>query len=361
MRAAVFYGPGNIVNKENYLTSIDNKDRIALKLKACAVCGYDVRVFRNGHSKVTPPIILGHEICGEITKDVYSGLGGKEILLKAGTRVTVSPIVPCMRCRYCSRNEYNLCLHLREIGSSINGGFAEYINIPTQLVKIGGLVPVPDNINDDEAALLEPLACCLNSQINLGRGLDSGGTMAIIGDGPIGLLHLLLSKSIGTRTILIGKIPGRLAKATSLGADLSLFFNRNNMDDSRYDEDTLRRVMCYTDGYGADSIIVATSSPAAFEFALKIAAKNSRINIFAGLTERCSVPLDLNWLHYNQVTVTGSFSSTPNMLKKGADLVSTGQIKLSEIISHHYSLMEVKNALLATENYLGLRVIIDKF
>jgi L-iditol 2-dehydrogenase len=361
MRAAVFYGPGNIVNKENYLTSIDNKDRIALKLKACAVCGYDVRVFRNGHSKVTPPIILGHEICGEITKDVYSGLGGKEILIKAGTRVTVSPIVPCMRCRYCSRNEYNLCLHLKEIGSSINGGFAEYIDIPTQLVKIGGLVPVPDNINDDEAALLEPLACCLNSQINLGRGLGSGGTMAIIGDGPIGLLHLLLSKSIGTRTIMIGKIPGRLAKATSLGADLSLFFNRNNMDDSRYDEDTLRRVMCYTDGYGADSIIVATSSPAAFEFALKIAAKNSRINIFAGLIGRYSVPLDLNWLHYNQVTVTGSFSSTPNMLKKGADLVSTGQIKLSEIISHHYSLIEVKNALLATENYLGLRVIIDKF
>ena len=97
--------------------------------------------------------------------------------------------------------------------------------------------------------------------------------MAIIGDGPIGLLHLLLSKSIGTRTIMIGKIPGRLTKATSLGADLSLLFNRNDMDDSRYDEDTLSRVLGYTEGYGADSIIVATSSPAAFEFALKIARR----------------------------------------------------------------------------------------
>src|SRR5215831_5164920 len=191
MSAAVFYGPGCIINKENYLNPITDKGGILLKLKACAVCGYDVRVFRNGHLKVTPPIILGHEICGEISGDVFSVVNGNEILLKSGTRVTVSPIVPCLNCRYCNRSDYNLCLRLREIGSSINGGFAQYINIPIQSAKIGGLVPVPDNINDEEAALLEPLACCLNCQINMGWQASREGTMAIIGDGPIGLLHLL--------------------------------------------------------------------------------------------------------------------------------------------------------------------------
>lgn len=361
MRAAVYYGPGCIVNKEIYPTHNSDKEGVLLKLKACAVCGYDVRVFRDGHLKVKPPVILGHEICGEINRDVFSIVNGKETFIKAGTRVTVSPIVPCMKCKYCVMNEYNLCIHLREIGSSIDGGFAEYVNIPTEVINIGGLVPIPDNMNDDEAALLEPFACCLSSQINMGWGIGQKGTMVIIGDGPIGLLHLQLSKSIGTRTIMIGKIPRRLSKATSLGADLSLFFNRNDINDDRYGEDTLREVMSYTGGYGADAIIIATSSPAAFEFALRIAAKNSKINIFAGMPGSCCLPLDLNWIHYSQVTITGSFSSTPNMLKKGADLISTGQIKLSEIISHHYPLEDIKKAMSVTENYLGLRVIIDKF
>lgn len=362
MSAAVYYGPGCVLNKKNYLNAIDDKERIILKLKACAVCGYDVRIFRNGHLKVTPPVILGHEICGEIRKDVVSVVNGNEVFLKSGTRVAVSPIVPCLNCRYCDRSEYNLCLNLKEIGSSINGGFAEFIDIPPQLVKIGGLVPIPNSINDDEAALLEPLACCLNCQINMGLGESLNDTMAIIGDGPIGLLHLLLSKNIGMRTIVTGKILSRLAKATSLGADLALLFNSEDNIGGKYDEDTLRRVLSYTDGYGADYIVIATSSPGAFEFALKIAAKNAKINIFAGmLGPQQSAPLDLNWLHYNQATITGTFSSTPNMLNKAVDLVSSGQINLSEIISHHYSLADIKDALQATENYLGLRVIINKF
>jgi L-iditol 2-dehydrogenase len=361
MHAAVFHGPGCIVNNETYPNYNNDKEGILLKLKACAVCGYDVRVFRNGHFKVTPPIILGHEICGEISRDIISEVSGKEVLIKAGTRVTVSPIVPCLKCLYCARNEYNLCIHLREIGSSINGGFAEYVNIPSEVVKIGGIAPVPDNMHDDEAALLEPLACCLSSLNHIGWGANEEGTIVIIGDGPIGLLHLQLSKRFGARTIMIGKIPVRLSKASSLGADISLMFNKNETNDNRHSEDTLRDIMSYTEGYGADAIIIATSSPSAYEFALRIAAKNSKINIFAGMPTRCSRPLDLNWIHYNQISVTGSFSSTPNMLKKAAELVSTGQIKLSEIISHHYSLGDIKKALLATENYLGLRVIINRF
>ncbi|HEY7572848.1 MAG TPA: alcohol dehydrogenase catalytic domain-containing protein [Nitrososphaeraceae archaeon] len=361
MSAAVYYGPGSIINKKNYLSGIDDKERIILKLKACAVCGYDVRIFRSGHLKVTPPVILGHEICGEIRNDIASIVNGKEFCLKSGTRVAVSPIVPCLNCRYCDRSEYNLCLYLKEIGSSINGGFAEYIDIPPQLVKIGGLIPIPNSIDDDEAALLEPLACCLNCHINMGMRAYLKDTMAIIGDGPIGLLHLLLSKNAGMRTILVGKIPNRLDKAYSLGADLALLFNNEDGVDGKYDEDTLRRVLNYTDGYGADYVIIATSSPRAIEFALKIAAKNAKINIFAGMLGLHSANLDLNWLHYNQATITGSFSSTPNMLNKAVDLVSSGQIKLSEIISHHYPLADIKYALQATENFLGLRVIINKF
>src|SRR5438874_4144431 len=121
MHAAVFYGPNNIVNEEvNYNRKIGGGGQgVSLKVNACAVCGYDVRVYRNGHQKVTPPVILGHEICGQIESDIvmataYNG-GEKERshTIKSGTRVAVSPIIPCLNCIYCHYKQYNLCLNLK--------------------------------------------------------------------------------------------------------------------------------------------------------------------------------------------------------------------------------------------------------
>jgi L-iditol 2-dehydrogenase len=138
MRAAVFYGSNNIAYEEVYNNPIENKrDRFAesvLKVSACSVCAYDVRVFRNGHSKVTPPVILGHEICGETIEDIIriEPSSATSIEIKSGTRVVISPIIPCLKCVYCSNKQYNLCNDLKEIGSSVNGGFAEYIKIPKQ-------------------------------------------------------------------------------------------------------------------------------------------------------------------------------------------------------------------------------------
>ena len=167
MHAAVFYGPGNIIvshEASDYEKgAVKGRRGVLLRVKACAVCGYDVRVYRNGHQKVTPPVILGHEICGQIESDIvmataYNG-GEKERshTIKSGTRVAVSPIIPCLNCIYCHYKQYNLCLNLKEIGSSINGGFAEFLRIPEEVLKIGGLVSVPDNMSDEEVALLEPL------------------------------------------------------------------------------------------------------------------------------------------------------------------------------------------------------------
>src|SRR5713101_2637636 len=161
MHAAVFYGPDNIVNEEVYYNYNDKKGGVSLRVNACTVCGYDARVYRNGHQKVTPPVILGHEICGEIDKDVVVTNTANNVrtqtTIKAGSRVAVSPIIACLNCKYCYNKEYNLCINLKEIGSSINGGFAEYVRIPEQILRIGGIVSVPDNLSDEEAALLEPL------------------------------------------------------------------------------------------------------------------------------------------------------------------------------------------------------------
>jgi L-iditol 2-dehydrogenase len=363
MHAAIFYGPNSITNEETYCCSRYHyqdqndilKEGVILRVKACAVCGYDVRVYRGGHRKVTPPIILGHEICAETDKTITIG---NETRIKGGSRVAILSIVPCLNCRYCYNKQYNLCINLKEIGSSINGGFAEFVKVPEKTIKIGGLVSVPDNLSDEEAALLEPLSCCLNGLSRMDP-IPKNSTAVVIGDGPIGLIHLqLLKKLHNTKTIIVGKIPQRIQKAKSMGADATIVLAH---EDDDHNEQILDKVLEYTGGIGADIVIIATSNPKALEMSTRVAARNSKINIFAGMSNTASFSLDPNLIHYNQISITGSFGATPTALRDAARIVSDKQIDLSKIITHRYSLDNIQEAILATEKYYGLRSVINRF
>ncbi|MDE1829753.1 MAG: alcohol dehydrogenase catalytic domain-containing protein [Thaumarchaeota archaeon] len=344
MRAAMFHGPENIVITEKKITK--GIHDAVIKVDACAVCGYDARVYRNGHKKVKPPLVLGHEICGMTLQDINTGYG----TIRSGSRVAVSPVIPCLSCEFCNKRQYNLCNNLREIGSTDDGGFAEYVKIPQQIIKSGGLVQIPDNLKSEEGALLEPLACCLNGFEHL--KIEPESSVLIIGDGPIGLLHLEISKKLyQAKVAVVGKIASRIQCARSNGADGVFMF----------DDETEDEVMNFTDGKGANTVIVATGNPEALEFATKIASKNSTINIFSGFPNNNNFFIDPNWLHYNQISITGSFSSTPQMLQNATKLASEGKINLSRVISHRYSLDNIEQAILDTEGFRGLRVIIDKF
>ncbi|MGI0088642.1 MAG: alcohol dehydrogenase catalytic domain-containing protein [Nitrosotalea sp.] len=345
MHAAMFYGPSNMVVEESPFSL--GKNEAALKIDACAVCGYDARVFRNGHRKVKPPVILGHEICGRTLQAINT----PDRVLSAGTRVVVLPIIPCLNCWYCNNQQYNLCNNVKELGSTINGGFAEYVKIPEPVIKIGGLVPVPDNLSNEEASLLEPLACCLNGFSRLGQ-IKPDDVIVIVGDGPIGLLHLQLAKKLyKMRAAVVGKIPFRMQMAQRMEAD-AVF---------TYGSDTVKDVLDFTCGRGANLVVVATSNPEALNFATKIAAKNSKINLFASFSNCNSFSSDPNWIHYNQVSITGSFSSTPVILRKAVKLVSDGEIDLSKMVTNRYSLSEIEDAISATEGFHGLRAVVNKF
>jgi L-iditol 2-dehydrogenase len=350
MLAAVFRAPNNITVQQ---VPFSHK-YVKLKVSACAVCGYDVRVFRNGHRKVRPPVILGHELCARTENDIVAGGSNSEgFIMAAGSRVAVCPLIPCLHCRYCQVGDYNLCLNLMEIGSTFDGGFAEYVTVPEHLIRIGGLVPVPDNLTDEEAALLEPLACCLNSYSRM-LPMGIGSSVVIIGDGPMGLIHLQLFKKLArSRVAIVGKVPLRMEKARAVGAD-EVF---------AYTSQTVSDVLDFAGASsgGADAIVIATSNPVAFELATKVAARNSKINIFAGMPTGQTFLLDANWLHYNQISVTGTFSSTPKILKEAARIAAEKTVDLSTIITHRYSLPDIERAIDATEKYHGLRAVINKF
>ncbi|MGA7369936.1 MAG: alcohol dehydrogenase catalytic domain-containing protein [Nitrososphaeraceae archaeon] len=373
MHAAVFYSPNNISleERDHKFSSGDNQRRgVLLRMNACAVCGYDVNVYRNGHIKVRAPVVLGHEICGELAESTSFSIAHSypdgdvyKLDLVEGTRVVLSPVVPCMNCMYCDSGQYNLCSNLGEIGSSIDGGFAEFVRIPNNTLGIGGLIPLPDCLTNEESTLIEPLACCLNGfkRINsLVNDRLEDKTFVILGDGPIGLIHLQLAKYLyGAKVIVVGRVGHRLQAARNMGADfvLELEENKDTLPTS-----AIKEVLDLTDGKGTSVSIIATPNPDALEIAAGIASKNSIINIFAGMPRHLSFQLDPNWVHYNQIALIGSFSATPKLIHESITLAAKKRgISLSSIITHRCKLDEIYKALEITEEFLGLRVVINSF
>jgi L-iditol 2-dehydrogenase len=145
-------------------------------------------------------------------------------------------------------------------------------------------------------------------------------------------------------------------------AGLHLPFPFDTKDNNTKTQSCLDNLLEFTDGIGADLVIVATSNSKALDIAIRIAARNSKINIFAGMAKAVSsFPADPNWIHYNQTSITGSFRSTPTMLQEAARLASDKAIDLSKIITRTYLLNDIQKAMLATEKYYGLRAVINRF
>jgi L-iditol 2-dehydrogenase len=372
MRAAVFYSPNNISLEERdhgHLSGHNQQKGVLVRMNACAVCGYDVNVYRNGHIKVRAPVVLGHEICGELLESPNIASSRSDLNIDAynlglveGARVVLSPVVPCLNCVYCGSGQYNLCTNLGEIGSSLDGGFAEFVRIPNNTLKVGGLIPLPNTLTNEESTLIEPLACCLNGFKRINSFVSDvmeENTFVILGDGPIGLIHLQLAKYLyGAKVIVVGRIKHRLLAAKNMGADAMLELEENKGSPTSI----IKEVLDLTDGKGTDVSIIATPNLDAYEVAAGIASKNSVINVFAGMPRHGSLRLDPNWVHYNQIALIGSFSSTPKLIHESIELVAEKRgINLSSIITHRCKLDEIYKALEITEEFLGLRVVINSF
>lgn len=359
MKAAFFYGPNNI-KIENLNIENHPNDNLILKVLSCSVCSYDVRTYRNGSFKVKPPIVLGHEICAETTSEIE----GKNFRIKPHQRVSVYPVIPCLHCWYCYKKKYNLCSNLKELGSTINGGFAEYIRIPKTLLKIGGIVPVLDNVTNEEASLVEPLACCINgiSQVK-SKNFD---TIVILGDGPIGLMQLMLLKKYfpKKRIIVVGKINHRLQVALRLGADRVYDVNSNN----NYEHVSVL-VKELNAKQSPNLIFISNNNSKSLVNAFKLANKNGKIIIFSGLkdsksesnSDTYSPVIEANPIHYNQITVTGSFSSTPQNLTAAMELINSDQIRIKDLITNTFELQKIEDAIRNSESFQGLKSIINKF
>jgi L-iditol 2-dehydrogenase len=360
MNAAVFYGPNDIRIEDIEIKNSSNEN-ILLKLRCCSVCSYDVRTFRNGSFKVKTPVILGHEICATTVDDYY----GKNFTIKANTRVSLYPVIPCLNCWYCFNKRYNLCSNLKEIGSTIDGGFAEYTSVPKKLFEIGGIVPVSDNISDEEAALVEPLACCINS-INQIKNFDFESAI-ILGDGPIGIMQLLLLKKVNPKRkiIVCGKVPDRLKSALQMGADQTYLISEEKGDGMHVDIEKIKESV---NSESPNLVFVSNNNPLSVISASMLVNKGGKIVIFSGIKkgtiqnkQLVANNIDYNYIHYNEIGVHGSFSSNPENLNEAMKLLNGNEIDLRPLINNKFSLFEIEKAFELTESFNGLKSVINRF
>ncbi len=343
MKAALFLGPEKMEVKE--LEKPQCKEgEISLRVKACAVCGTDVRIYYHGQKNVKPPHIIGHEIAGVI-EDFGSGIQGYE---KGEPVIVVTP-VGCGKCRLCKKGLHNLCLDFKAIGYHYPGGFAQYVVIPEAAVGQGNVLKIPP-IPFDEASLVEPLSCCVNGQNYL--NIEQGDRVAVLGAGPIGCMHAELAWTRGAAKVILADISQtRLQLARRIPADLYV---------NSAKEDPVKKVLKFTGGEGVDVTIVACPSGQAQEQALEMTAKKGRISFFGGLPhDKSKISLDSNLLHYKEISLFGAFASHASQYKKALSLIESRKVDARKLITHKFPLEDIVQGIEMVKNGESLKVVIE--
>jgi len=347
MKAALLTGRGGFVVKEVERPEC-GPGEVLIRVKACGVCGTDLRIFR-GEKRVDVPI-TGHEVSGVI-EDV--GEGVKD--LSIGDRVIIETVIGCGECDACRRGEENRCRRgFKAIGYQYNGGYAQFLLMPREAVRQGCVIKIPDNVSFDEGTIVEPFSCVINGWSPF-KEREPGFTTVVIGAGIIGMLHVEYAKLKGSRVILVNRTAPRLELAKKIGLPADEFVDKSECD-------PVERVMELTDGLGADVVICAASSKDVQVEALKMAAVDADVSFFAGLPKSDpNVLLNTNLIHYKELHVHGANSSNRRQYLRALDLIASGRVNVRKFITHRFPLERINEAFdyLQDRSKNALKIIID--
>jgi L-iditol 2-dehydrogenase len=347
MKALRFYAPED-VRLEEVPEPECGPDEIKLKVRNCSTCGTDVKIFYNGHQNITPPAIMGHEIAGEVV-EVGANVTGD---WKPGDRAQVIAAVPCGDCHECNKGWMAVCQNQTSVGYQYPGGFAEFMIVPQQVLKVDGLNRIPDNVGYDEASAAEPFACAINAQELL--GIEEGDTVVVFGAGPIGCMHIRIARGVHKA----GPIYLVDVNAARLKMSADAVHPDEVIDGSEVD--VVEKVLELTGGRGADVIITATAANVTQEQAISMAARNGRISFFGGLPKNDPfIKCDSNLVHYRQLHIHGANGSAPEHNKRALEYISTGQVPVKDLITEHIPLDRVLEAFQIVKNGEAIKVTVE--
>lgn len=344
MKAVVLHGPNDFATEEIPKPQIGDNDML-LKMRKAAICGTDTRIFAGTKTKgIRYPSVVGHEMCGDICE-----MGKNVTGYSIGDKVAVANVIPCGSCPACLEGRENACMNRKAIGYEFDGGFEEYVLLPEVLIKSGNVVKLPEDVSYTAGALIEPLACCIRGLKNAGTGFNN--VVLIVGAGPIGLMHLQLSKIAGAKKVIVSE-PNEMRRNTALelGADIAV---------DSVKEDLAKIVMEETEGMGADVIIMAIGVPALVNSTLKLCKKGGTVNLFAGFAGTGECTIEVNTIHYNEITVNGSTAYKRIDYLEAADMVKNKKLNLDKIATDTFKLDNFKEAFEFCKSGGGLKIIIE--
>lgn len=345
MTAAVLHGIDDLA-LERVPRPEPGPGEVLLRVEANTICGTDLRLISGAKtSGVRPDVVMGHEFAGRV-EAVGEGVDDVPI----GAQATCSIVLSCNHCPACLGGREHLCENLELIGYGIDGGLAEYLLVPRRAMEHGNLVvldPDRDEVDPTLLALAEPVSCCLNGarQVNV----RPGDTVVVLGTGPIGLIHVALARLAGATRIYASGRPGRLEPALAMGADEAF--------DLTGDELTAE-IRRRTDGRGADVVIVAVGALELANQALELAAVGGRVNYFAGFPKGSTTTVDPNLVHYNELVVTGGSNARRADVRQAVELIASGRLDLSGLVTHRFALDQLDEAVAAVRERRGLKVAV---
>jgi 2-desacetyl-2-hydroxyethyl bacteriochlorophyllide A dehydrogenase len=319
MKALVYQGPYQVTIEERPVPRV--KGNALIKVSYSGICGSDLTIVRGKHPRAKAPLIMGHEFTGTVVE-----VEDNPENIRPGDRVTMYPLLSCGKCYACRTGNWHVCKTLRLIGIDCDGAMAEYISVPPSM-----LVKIPDKLDDEVAALLEPLAVIVHGIHQ--SGFQMMDTVMISGGGPIGILAGIVLKKMGALEVYISEINRfRLAVCKELGL---------NIIDVEKDE-PVKFIKENTNGEGVDLLIEASGVSVAAQQMTEIVRCKGHICMLSN--PAVPAPVDLRQISFKEISIIGSRVYTKEAFRQGVNYAAQIKESLRKVITHRFPLAEAPKA-----------------
>lgn len=320
MKAAVYYGKGDVRIEELPVPAV-REDEVLVEVRACGVCGTDIHIFEGakGAAECTPPTVLGHEFSG-----IVAAAGAGVHSVRVGDRVCIDPNDTCGECDFCRTGRAHFCTGMHGYGTTVNGGFAQFCAVRAkQAYRISG------KLSFEEAAMTEPVSCCLHG-IDL-ADIRPGSSVMVIGGGPIGLIILQLARLAGAAAIvLLEPVESKRRLAERMGATLTL----NPLTDD------IPQELARNGFSNIDTVIECAGLGATMRQAIDYAGRKATVVLF-GLTDPdCEIPLKPFEVFQKELKITASYIN-PYTFDRALKILESGKIDVKSIIAQTVALTDM--------------------
>lgn len=340
---AVFVKKPSIISVNETKNPETLQGEILVQMHACGICGSDLEKVFGEYGK--PSIRLGHEPAGVVLK---VGAGVTEF--QKGDRVFTHHHVPCYDCHFCNHGNETMCKKYYKTNLTPCGLSEEY-TVPAWNVAHGGVLKISNSLSFEEAAMIEPLACCIRAWSKY--NYHQGDSVAIFGVGPTGMMHVMLAQAKKFEKIFCLDV-------NDFRLDFAKKFDKTDSINSK-DENRLQKILDSTNGQGVDVAIIATSSLEPLKDAIKIVRDGGIIMMFGVPSKGAMLNIDMSEIYSKEITLLTSYAASDKDTKEALQLIESGKINVKQLITHTYPITDSQKAFEhARDGKNAMKIIITK-